>query len=192
MPLAGLRRAHPVWKGDGSGEENDPGEENGSGEKGGPGEGDNVGGSDDGSGAVRLGDGTLPPMLGQGPSTGSPPPAGHGFPGVATRSVAPFRDGSGSPGGLVGSGVVTVPVPGGSEEAGAAGPCVTVTGGGSVPPPQPASTSAATTVDAARHRRTAILFPYGSVMVGRLLEARVKRFPHVHPPAVAGRYPTGV
>ncbi|MGS2646649.1 hypothetical protein [Streptosporangium sp. LJ11] len=139
---------------------------------------------------MRLGDGTLPSMLGQGPSTGSPPPVGHAFPGGGIGAVAGrFRDGSGSGvfAGLVGARVASVSD--GSEE-----PEVTVTviTGGSAPPPQPASTSRPTTARAARHRRAAVPVPYGSVMVGRLLGTRGTWSPHVHPPAVARRYPTGV
>ena len=69
-----------------------------------------------GSGMVRLGDGTLLPMLGQGPSTGSPPPVGHGSPGgVIGPVVGRSRDGAGSglSGGLAGlSGGVVGPAVG--------------------------------------------------------------------------------
>ncbi|WP_440106012.1 hypothetical protein [Streptosporangium sp. H16] len=134
-------------------------------------------------------------MLGQGPSTGSPPPVGHAFPGGAIGPVVGrFREGSGSGvfAGLVGARVASVSD--GSEEPGASGLSVTVTvvAGGSAPPPQPASTSRPVTVRAARHRRAAALVPYGSLMVGRLLGTRGTGSPHMHPPAVAGRYPAGV
>ncbi|MGJ6965144.1 hypothetical protein ACSDR0_24860 [Streptosporangium sp. G11] len=152
-----------------------------------------MGGSSVGCGAVRLAVGTLPSMLGQGPSTGSPPPGGHGFAGeVIGPAVGRFRDGCGLgvSWGPVGARVSGVSV--GSGEAGASEITVTVFTGGSAPPPQPVSMSRPATVKAGRRTRAATLLPYCSVMVGGLPGTEVTRLPQVHPPAEADRYPPGL